>query len=640
MKNILNRMNDTLDELDNLISELENSRLSERIEVNGNKASVVIDQFETVPLLRNLKRVLSISKNFIKDIFENRFIQNKYLKFFRLISEDTSKTATHAAKKLCNDYWNQKVSFNILMNGKEIIDKMISEVNETITFLNSKIKFIPEKIKSVPDIGWVYVRHRLPESKEIKLLNFKEIYQLREKKDHIIKKLSNLSDNEKEILINAYNKRPDLESKIKINWQDKNLRFEDFNEVINAFNSESKTQIKKAAASGELSKYFVGKEDDFDIILETEDKLFAKVNSHAGAVYADSFKCNGQGAKWCIGYEANDHHWKSYSRSSLFVLVLFKKEINELKKVMLQLKMVKDPIIGVVFEMKKCWVPSDRTTSPDRFVSKEEFKILLNYLSENYPNKVRQKRKNQIKFEGELLPIEEIINLIIDTFNREIENDGIILIDSNGKWNSSLGTYDYSFNALKKVTKSRFIIKHRPSFNQYYVKLQSGIVSKTNNQTFIDDFANYGINYVVEKESNSPGQSITGDEFFINEHIENYVVNPALSEGGRYGITAFINCEIDNLKITYTTKSDYSSKLYLTGMCKINNLTDKEVNLELLKKAHHYEKWDPNLKKIVDSHTKGSYKKLPSHAVILFQKGQLELKDNTIFENSFIIVPK
>ena len=58
---------------------------------------------------------------------------------------------------------------------------------------------------------------------------FERIYlktRLLEKKDHIIRNLKNLSDDEKTQLIDFFNKHPNLEN--KINWNDKDLYFSDF----------------------------------------------------------------------------------------------------------------------------------------------------------------------------------------------------------------------------------------------------------------------------------------------------------------------------------------------------------------------------------------------------------------------------
>jgi len=163
--NIVNRLENTLDSLDDLISSYERNIIREEIEINGNKASVIIRDFESLPLLKNLRKILRIAHHFIKDIFKTKFIQNKYLKFFRLISEDCHKTSSHAAKRITQEYWGKKIPGKMLDNAKETIDKMIFEVNEIISFLNLKIKQRSDQIKEIPDINWVQKKARYAESK-------------------------------------------------------------------------------------------------------------------------------------------------------------------------------------------------------------------------------------------------------------------------------------------------------------------------------------------------------------------------------------------------------------------------------------------------------------------------------------------
>jgi len=164
--NIINRLDDTINSFDSLIKEFEQNKIQEEIEINGNKASVIIRDFESLPLLKNLKKILRIAHHFIKDIFATRFIQNRYLKFFRLISEDTHKTSAHAARRITQEYWNKKIPGKTLDNVKETIDKMIFEINEIINFLNLKIQSKSEQIKIIPDIKWIQKKIRYAESFE------------------------------------------------------------------------------------------------------------------------------------------------------------------------------------------------------------------------------------------------------------------------------------------------------------------------------------------------------------------------------------------------------------------------------------------------------------------------------------------
>lgn len=67
--------------------------------------------------------------------------------------------------------------------------------------------------------------------------------------------------------------------------------------------------------------------EDFLILHENEKYLFVGVLTYEGAIYCDSFKCGGAGAKWCIGYEKTDRYWVDYciNQEKRFVLVYNKK---------------------------------------------------------------------------------------------------------------------------------------------------------------------------------------------------------------------------------------------------------------------------------------------------------------------------
>jgi len=172
------RLGQTVSLFDELISEYETSQLNERISIEGNKARVIIDDFQSVPLLQNLKKLAKISKNFLEEIERNKYIQGKYLKYFRLISEDTQKTSNFAAKKMAHEYWTKKIPHKILTKGREIIDKFVEEVNIILSFFNNKIRNPSEQIRYVPEIKWIQKRPRWQE--ESKMKTFEQI--LRETK--------------------------------------------------------------------------------------------------------------------------------------------------------------------------------------------------------------------------------------------------------------------------------------------------------------------------------------------------------------------------------------------------------------------------------------------------------------------------
>lgn len=71
--------------------------------------------------------------------------------------------------------------------------------------------------------------------------------------------------------------------------------------------------------------------EDFLILHENEKYLFVGVLTYKGAIYCDSFKCGGAGARWCIGYEKTDKYWIDYciNQEKRFVLVYNKKVFGD-----------------------------------------------------------------------------------------------------------------------------------------------------------------------------------------------------------------------------------------------------------------------------------------------------------------------
>ena len=70
--------------------------------------------------------------------------------------------------------------------------------------------------------------------------------------------------------------------------------------------------------------------DNIDVIildeLENENWIFVVPLQHEAAVFMNSYKCGGAGAKWCIGTAANEMYWYEYicDDQDIFVMALNK----------------------------------------------------------------------------------------------------------------------------------------------------------------------------------------------------------------------------------------------------------------------------------------------------------------------------
>lgn len=128
--------------------------------------------------------------------------------------------------------------------------------------------------------------------------------------------------------------------KYKIDWNDFNSYDNDTLwdatiKLISSFLSYSTSRKNKKDPKSQFQN------EHFDILDENEDWLFVAVLDYKGAVYCDSYKCGGAGAKWCIGYEKGDSYWSKYTYEDLckFVLAYNKKVYGNIKnqKYMIQL---------------------------------------------------------------------------------------------------------------------------------------------------------------------------------------------------------------------------------------------------------------------------------------------------------------
>jgi hypothetical protein len=137
--------------------------------------------------------------------------------------------------------------------------------------------------------------------KEMK--SFKEY--LLEKKDHIIRRLKNLTDDEKQQVIDFFARKPNLEN--QINWQDSNLTFDDFKDVMDVTKTERKRQVRKLGLGGLKS----GK-DYIEVDLGDSDwRGFIPLHWEASKLLA-STKIGGVESKVCIAYQKDMSHWVRY----------------------------------------------------------------------------------------------------------------------------------------------------------------------------------------------------------------------------------------------------------------------------------------------------------------------------------------
>lgn len=129
------------------------------------------------------------------------------------------------------------------------------------------------------------------------------LIQLLEAKDSLIKKLD-LTDNQKEELINFFRKHPNYES--KIDWNRKDLQWSDFEELLK-LEGKSKSQAKKKGIEGLVE------ETDYKVLYQNGPVTIYYPLTHLGSKVLASVKTEpAVEAKWCISMNESTY-WDKYT---------------------------------------------------------------------------------------------------------------------------------------------------------------------------------------------------------------------------------------------------------------------------------------------------------------------------------------
>ena len=137
---------------------------------------------------------------------------------------------------------------------------------------------------------------------------------IEEAKDHLIRKIPNLTQDEKEKLIEIYQTNPSLETKVKIDWNRLNdLTWDSFKDVIN-YQPTSSSSLRKAVKNEGISGLTKGK--DY-ITLDKVDQVSGLQGAYMPLTY-DASKliasksigdCEG---KWCTAAQRTSKDWNKY----------------------------------------------------------------------------------------------------------------------------------------------------------------------------------------------------------------------------------------------------------------------------------------------------------------------------------------
>jgi hypothetical protein len=152
-------------------------------------------------------------------------------------------------------------------------------------------------------------------------LSFKEnVYgKYQEKKDHIVAKLGNLTNSQKRILIDHLDQFPHKES--MIDWNNKDLKWEDFAEMLATTSKTQKKALVKKEGLGGLEE---GK--DYHLLYDKPPIVAVMPKNYEASKLLASKNIAGCEGEWCTAYHKTDDYWKEYiSRGPLVYIINFEK---------------------------------------------------------------------------------------------------------------------------------------------------------------------------------------------------------------------------------------------------------------------------------------------------------------------------
>ena len=131
-------------------------------------------------------------------------------------------------------------------------------------------------------------------------MKYSKFFKLIEKKDHLINKL-NLTDDQKKSAIDFFTKHPNYES--EIDWNRKDLTWEDFEKVIN----------KERVSKKKIDNY-VKEDRDYKVLFKNDKvTVYQPLTYHASRYLASKEVAPYVEGKWCIAYQKERKYWDDYT---------------------------------------------------------------------------------------------------------------------------------------------------------------------------------------------------------------------------------------------------------------------------------------------------------------------------------------
>jgi hypothetical protein len=164
--------------LNDFLNTIEKVSLKERININKyGTASIEVDS-KITSLTVDAKKTISLAKNLYKQITSTKrqAVTERFLKYFRLISENSRKVIAKMARLLSDSAWLENIPNTITKKGVQAIEYFRQSINSVLNELNDKINILNDKITMIPKVEWKFVK-TTPEQKyqmqqRIKYRNF------------------------------------------------------------------------------------------------------------------------------------------------------------------------------------------------------------------------------------------------------------------------------------------------------------------------------------------------------------------------------------------------------------------------------------------------------------------------------------
>ena len=144
-------------------------------------------------------------------------------------------------------------------------------------------------------------------------------FLLIEKKDHLIKKLKNLTKDQKDEIIQKFDQRRDLEN--KIDWNNKKLSYADFSEILSTVSKRGEMKRAKKAVKERGIKGLKEGKDYVEIDVQGDWVGYIPLNHKASSIIASDKIGNCEG-KWCVASPGVTDHWNRYGHHGINFIYL------------------------------------------------------------------------------------------------------------------------------------------------------------------------------------------------------------------------------------------------------------------------------------------------------------------------------